>query len=223
MKQTAPTDIYNQDLYNLIPENLSCIIEIGSGSGALANAIKHRSPDTQYIGVEIVNEYATLSKRYCDKVLINNIEQPILEQINLLQNASAIVFSDVLEHLYNPWHTLQSLRTHIPNDCSIYASIPNIQHWSVIFGLISGNFIYTDSGLLDRTHLRFFTKSTIISLFTQSGFEVSSISPRIFNFPDQEKYLSLIKQVAEQLQIDSTKSVVESAAFQYTVHAVPHP
>ncbi len=223
MKQTAPTDIYNQDLYNLIPDNLSSIIEIGSGSGALAKAIKDRSPHTQYIGVEIVDEYAILSKRYCDKVLIDNIEKPSLELTSLLQNASAIVFSDVLEHLYNPWQTLQSLRTHIPKDCSIYASIPNIQHWSVIFGLISGNFNYADSGLLDRTHLRFFTKSTIMSLFNQSGFEVSSISPRIFNFPDQEKYLSLIKQVADQLQIDATKSVVESAAFQYTVHAVPHP
>ncbi|MEY2835139.1 MAG: hypothetical protein RLZZ557_801, partial [Bacteroidota bacterium] len=64
MKQTAPTDIYNQDLFNLIPDNLSSIIEIGSGSGALAKAIKHRSPQTQYIGVEIVDEYAVLSKRY---------------------------------------------------------------------------------------------------------------------------------------------------------------
>jgi 2-polyprenyl-3-methyl-5-hydroxy-6-metoxy-1,4-benzoquinol methylase len=223
MKQTAPTDIYNQDLYNLIPDNLTSIIEIGSGSGALAKAIKLRSPNMQYIGVEIVNEYAILSERYCDKVLIDNIEKPNLELISLLQNASAIVFSDVLEHLYNPWQTLQSLRTLIPKDCSIYASIPNIQHWSIIFGLISGNFNYADSGLLDRTHLRFFTKKTIMSLFNQSGFEVSSISPRIFNFPDQEKYLSLIKQVAEQMQIDATKSVVESAAFQYTVHAVPHP
>lgn len=220
MEQTAPTDIYNQDLYNLIPDNLSSIIEIGSGSGALAKAIKLRSPNTHYIGVEIIEEYAILSKRYCDAVLIGNIEKPDHELTSLIQNASAIVFSDVLEHLYNPWQTLQSLSTLIPKDCSIFASIPNIQHWSIIFGLISGNFKYTDSGLLDKTHLRFFTKSTIISLFNSNGFEVKSISPRIFNFPDQDKYLLYIKEVAEILNIDTTDAVVNSAAFQYTVHAV---
>ena len=139
----------------------------------------------------------------------------------MIQNASAIVFSDVLEHLYNPWQTLKFLRSEISNECAIYASIPNIQHWSIIFGLLSGNFNYTDSGLLDRTHIRFFTKNTIISMFKDCGFEVKSISPRIFNFPEQDKYLSLIKEVSEKLQIDKSTAVVNSAAFQYTVSAVP--
>ena len=221
MKQTAPTDIYNQDLYNLIPNNLSSVIEIGSGSGALAKAIKLRSPNTHYTGVEIIDEYAILSKRYCDVVLTDNIEKPDHELTRLIQNASAIVFSDVLEHLYNPWQTLKFLRSEISNECAIYASIPNIQHWSIIFGLLSGNFNYTDSGLLDRTHIRFFTKNTIISMFKDCGFEVKSISPRIFNFPEQDKYLSLIKEVSEKLQIDKSTAVVNSAAFQYTVSAVP--
>jgi 2-polyprenyl-3-methyl-5-hydroxy-6-metoxy-1,4-benzoquinol methylase len=221
MKQTAPTDIYNQQLFDIIPETLQSIIEIGSGSGVLAQAIKHRTPATQYIGVELDPEYASLSSRYCDVVLTDNIEKPSEELRNYIQTTSAIVFSDVLEHLYNPWQTLKFLRSEISKECSIYASIPNIQHWSIIFGLISGNFNYTDSGLLDRTHIRFFTKSTIISMFNDCGFEVKSISPRIFNFPEQDKYLSLIKEVSEKLQIDKSTAAVNSAAFQYTVHAIP--
>jgi 2-polyprenyl-3-methyl-5-hydroxy-6-metoxy-1,4-benzoquinol methylase len=221
MKQTAPTDIYNQQLFDLIPDTLQSIIEIGSGSGVLAQAIKHRTPATQYIGVELDPEYASLSSRYCDLVLTDNIEKPSEELLKHIQSSSAIVFSDVLEHLYNPWQTLKFLRSEISNECAIYASIPNIQHWSIIFGLISGNFNYTDSGLLDRTHIRFFTKNTIISMFNDCGFEVNSISPRIFNFPDQDKYLSLIKEVSEKLQIDKSTAVINSAAFQYTVHAVP--
>ena len=221
MKQTAPTDIYNQQLFDIIPETLQSIIEIGSGSGVLAQAIKHRTPATQYIGVELDPEYASLSSRYCDVVLTDNIEKPSEELLKHIQSTSAIVFSDVLEHLYNPWQTLKFLRSEISKECSIYASIPNIQHWSIIFGLISGNFNYTDSGLLDRTHIRFFTKSTIISMFNDCGFEVKSISPRIFNFPEQDKYLSLIKEVSEKLQIDKSTAVINAAAFQYTVHAVP--
>ena len=221
MKQTAPTDIYNQQLFDLIPDTLQSIIEIGSGSGVLAKAIKHRSPATHYIGVELDPEYSILSSRYCDLVLTDNIETPSKELRNFIQTTSAIVFSDVLEHLYNPWQTLKFLRSEISNECSIYASIPNIQHWSIIFGLISGNFDYADSGLLDRTHIRFFTKKTIISMFNDCGFEVKSISPRIFNFPEQDKYLSLIKEVSEKLQIDKSTAVVNSAAFQYTVHAIP--
>jgi len=221
MKQTAPTDIYNQQLFDIIPETLQSIIEIGSGSGVLAQAIKHRTPATQYIGVELDPEYASLSSRYCDVVLTDNIEKPSEELRNYIQTTSAIVFSDVLEHLYNPWQTLKFLRSEISKECSIYASIPNIQHWSIIFGLISGNFNYTDSGLLDRTHIRFFTKSTIISMFNDCGFEVKSISPRIFNFPEQDKYLSLIKEVSEKLQIDKSTAAFNSAAFQYTFHAIP--
>jgi len=221
MKQTAPTDIYNQQLFDLIPDTLQSIIEIGSGSGVLAKAIKHRSPATHYIGIELDPEYSTLSSRYCDLVLTDNIETPSEELRNYIQTTSAIVFSDVLEHLYNPWQTLKFLRSEISKECSIYASIPNIQHWSIIFGLISGNFDYADSGLLDRTHIRFFTKKTIISMFNDCGFEVKSISPRIFNFPEQDKYLSLIKEVSEKLQIDKSTAVVNSAAFQYTVHAIP--
>jgi 2-polyprenyl-3-methyl-5-hydroxy-6-metoxy-1,4-benzoquinol methylase len=221
MKQTAPTDIYNQDLYNLIPGNLSSIIEIGSGSGALAKAIKLRSPNTHYIGVEIVDEYAILSKLYCDIVLTDNIEKPNHELRSFIQNASAIVFSDVLEHLYDPWKTLKFLRSEVKDECSIFASIPNIQHWSIIFGLISGNFNYTESGLLDKTHLRFFTKSTIISLFTDCGFKIQSISPRIFNFPSQDIYLNYIKEISEKLKLDISNTLINTAAFQYTIHAVP--
>ena len=164
MKQTAPTDIYNQQLFDIIPETLQSIIEIGSGSGVLAKAIKHRSPGTQYIGVELDPEYAILSSRYCDVVLTDNIETPSDDLKKYIQTTSALIFSDVLEHLYNPWQTLKFLRSEISSTCSIYASIPNIQHWSIIFGLISGNFDYADSGLLDRTHIRFFTKKTIVSI-----------------------------------------------------------
>jgi len=221
MKQTAPTDIYNQQLFDIIPDTLQSIVEIGSGSGVLAKAIKYRSPKTQYIGVELDPEYAILSSRYCDLVLTDDIETPSDELRNYLETTSAIIFSDVLEHLYNPWLTLKLLRSTISNDCSIYASIPNIQHWSIIFGLISGNFDYTDSGLLDRTHIRFFTKKTIVSLFTDCGYEIKSISPRIFNFPEQDQYLLLLKEISEKLKIDTSNAVVNSAAFQYTVHAVP--
>ena len=58
-------------------------------------------------------------------------------------------------------------------------------------------------------------------MFNNCGFEVKSISPRIFNFPEQDKYLSLIKEISEKLQIDKSTAVVNSAAFQYTVHALP--
>jgi len=221
MKQTNPTDTYNQNLFDIIPNSLSSIIEIGSGSGALAKAIKLRSPTTNYIGVEIDNEYSNLSSRYCDSVFTENIENPSHDLILNIQNTSAIIFSDVLEHLYDPWKTLKFLRSEVKDECSIFASIPNIQHWSIIFGLISGNFNYTESGLLDKTHLRFFTKSTIISLFTDCGFKIQSISPRIFNFPSQDIYLNYIKEISEKLKLDISNTLINTAAFQYTIHAVP--
>jgi ribosomal protein S3 len=87
MKQTNPTDTYNQNLFDIIPNSLSSIIEIGSGSGALAKAIKFRSPTTNYIGVEIDNEYSNLSSRYCDSVFTENIENSNPKTLSIINNS----------------------------------------------------------------------------------------------------------------------------------------
>ena len=91
MQQTPATDIYNQQVFDLLPPDLTTILEIGTGSGALCKAYKNINPTVQYIGVEIDQAYADLSQRYCDRVYLENFEKPSNELISEIGNAQAIM------------------------------------------------------------------------------------------------------------------------------------
>lgn len=85
----------------------------------------------------------------------------------------AIMFSDVLEHMIEPEAALRAAVPLLSDSGVVVASLPNIRHWRGIKSIfIKGEFTYTDSGLFDRTHLRFFTRSTMLRLFETSGFVV---------------------------------------------------
>lgn len=83
-----------------------------------------------------------------------------------------VILADVLEHLANPEHLLRCLHPILNQGASIVVSIPNIAHVSVRGQLLTGQFRYTTRGILDRTHLRFFTKGTITECLTSSGFDI---------------------------------------------------
>ena len=219
MKQTPATDIYNQTIFDILPNDAKKILEIGTGSGAMANAYRKTNPAVNYVGVEIDADYQALSARYCDTVYLENFESPSKALTDEANDADFIIFSDVLEHMYNPWKVLQDLSTRIPDHCRILASIPNIQHWSIQMRLLNGDFEYADSGLLDRTHLRFFTRKTMVELFTKNGFSINQVVPRIFNFPNQDSHLSVIRKNAELLNINAEEAVIDAASFQLVIDA----
>lgn len=219
MEQTPPTDQYNHTVLDLLPENATKILEVGTGSGALAKAYKKINPLINYIGVEIDSEYKKLSDRYCDYVYLENFENPSNSLIKEVNKADVIIFSDVLEHMHDPWKTIHLLSKRINSNCRVLASIPNIQHWSIQFRLLNGDFSYSDTGLLDRTHLRFFTRKTMIELFENNGFAINNIIPRIFDFPSQRQFLDVIKKNAELLNIDHSQAISDAAAFQFVIDA----
>lgn len=87
-----------------------------------------------------------------------------------------ILFNDVLEHLVDPWEAVrEAARFLSPGGC-VVASMPNMRHWPVLKELVfRGRWDYTDMGVLDRTHLRWFTRDTMIELFERNGYAVQSI------------------------------------------------
>lgn len=87
-----------------------------------------------------------------------------------------ILFLDVLEHLVNPWETIRRLDSLLKPGGKLIISVPNIRNYHVIFDLaFRGKFNYSESGILDRTHLRFFTRSTAIELAESAGATVTKV------------------------------------------------
>lgn len=220
MLQTPVHDIHNAELLSIIPKNTLKLIEIGCSSGALAREFKRINKDAHWVGVEIDASYALLARRYCDETLVADFDVLSSEFFDSFKDRHCWIFADVLEHLKDPWSALKKIRRVIPKDGSIVACIPNAQNWWVIAKLALGEFRYEDSGLLDRTHLRWFTRKTIIELFEQEGFRIVEGLTRVFQVPDQN-VLRLVVELAQRLGVDPEVVKHDATVFQYVVRAVP--
>lgn len=221
MQQTPVHEQHNPELLSLIPVQSKKVVEIGCSSGALAREFKKKFDGCHWLGVEIDSKYADMAKRYCDKTIVLNIENATTNFWEETKNADCWIFGDVLEHLKDPWAILKLIRENMPKTGSVVACIPNAQHWTLQAKLSIGDFRYEANGLLDRTHLRWFTRQTIIELFDQAGFHIEAGLPRIFNEPDQDLFLPIIAQMAKAAGADPQMAVTDSLPFQYVIRAVP--
>ncbi|MBI6920413.1 class I SAM-dependent methyltransferase [Pseudomonas monteilii] len=219
-KQTPVHQSHNPDLLKLIPLSAKRIVEVGCSSGALAREYKKLNPDAHYIGIEIDPGYAELARVHCDHVVDMNIEHASIEQLAEEFAADCWIFGDVLEHLYDPWLVLSKIRqATAPGGC-VVACIPNAQHWSVQARLSIGDFRYEDSGLFDRTHIRWFTLATMLELFTQAGLTVEAGVPRVFNEPQRERFLPVIHAMAAAAGKDPEMAVQDALPLQYVFRAI---
>lgn len=212
------TDIVNNDVLQTMRPNYGTVVEIGSSSGALAKAYCELSPHCHYIGVEIDDAYVTASRHHCAEVFCCNIEQAEDELFSTLNEADCWIFADVLEHLYDPWLLLGKIRERSSKPVDIIASIPNLQNWALQRCINSGQFYYMDSGLLDRTHIRWFTRATITSMFENAGFRIEVLSPRVLHMPDTQ-ILAAIRQLALACGNNPDSAVQDAIPFQYIVRA----
>jgi 2-polyprenyl-3-methyl-5-hydroxy-6-metoxy-1,4-benzoquinol methylase len=221
VKQTPMHGNHNPDLLALIPNSLTRIVEVGCSGGALAREYKRVNPECEYVGIEVDEDYAAAARGHCDQVLVGNIETISDNVFANLLPADCWIFGDVLEHLHDPWRVLARIRTHMKeNDC-ILACIPNMQHWSVQANLMAGAVFYQDSGLFDRTHIRWFTRTTIVDMFVKAGFIIERGVPRIFDNSSGVKVIDAIRTMAGSLGIDPNAAVNDCLPLQYVVKARP--
>lgn len=220
MDQTPVHEQHNADLLNLIPVASKNLIEVGCSSGALAREFKKLVPDADYRGVEIDADFAELARRHCNIVTVLNIESADEKFWSDNGDRNCWIFGDTLEHLQNPWRILKKINEVAPIDGVVVACIPNAQHWSLQVRLSIGDFRYENSGLMDRMHLRWFTRQTIVELFDQAGFSIEAGLPRIFDEPQREPFLPLIGQMAKLAGTDPDLAIADSLPLQYVVRAI---
>jgi SAM-dependent methyltransferase len=164
-----------QEIIGFVPENCDRVLEVGCGAGETLRFLKSQGLCRWTCGVEAFPEAAKMARSHLDSVYEGDIEQlelPIPER-----SLSAILCLDVLEHLKDPEAVIRSLHKLLARDGVIIASIPNVRHRSALSPLLfRGEWNYKDWGILDRTHLRFFTRESAIRLMTSSGLVADKIS-----------------------------------------------
>jgi 2-polyprenyl-3-methyl-5-hydroxy-6-metoxy-1,4-benzoquinol methylase len=177
-KQISYYSEVRSDVVDKIDISFKRILDVGCGSGATLKYIKELHPESEVVGIEGYVNAAEIASAVCDKVFIHDLNFGDFASLNL-GLFDVILFSDVLEHLLNPDVILRTFREHLKRDGRIIVSLPNVRFVGVILPLIFlGRWTYSDRGVLDRTHLRFYTKSSGKRLIANSGFSVLSVSPQ---------------------------------------------
>lgn len=217
----------NPDLLARLPMAADRVLEIGCGEGALSRAYRLRNPRVRYLGIELFDAAAEVARPHLDGLVVGDIEtEPVRDAADAMLSEGpldALVFGDVLEHLKDPWALLSHLRGFMAPDGVCVACIPNVAHWSILTGLLAGRWDYADAGLLDRTHLRFFTRKTAVDMFTQAGWSVQDAQPRVFRPDKVEAALKALGPAAKALGIDPAVTQRELSTFQWVVRATPQP
>jgi 2-polyprenyl-3-methyl-5-hydroxy-6-metoxy-1,4-benzoquinol methylase len=168
------------------------VLDIGCASGAVGAGLKQSHPGAWVWGCELNEHTARIAATRLDHVTTVAREQWNDSDLALLQTVDTVLLLDVLEHMYNPWAELEFLAQTLPQEAQVIVSLPNIGHINVMAALSVGQFPYAALGILDVTHVRFFTFMEMLAMFDQTGFRVEetwvlSRSPnvQIERFPAQ--------------------------------------
>ncbi len=153
----------------------SRVLDVGCGAGALGAWLK-REKNCYVAGIEGHPDGARIAESRLDAVYkldLNDLKS--VEKAMAKQLFDAIVFVDVLEHCYYAVELLQLFQKNLAPQGKILYSVPNVAHHSVRFGLLKGNFDYTDTGILDKTHVKLYTRASAIKLAEQAGLTIEAV------------------------------------------------
>ena len=207
----------NHVLMMAVPESAQIILDVGCGEGNLGAALKKIRPDRTIIGIERHADAVVDAATQLDRVFALDIavDDPPLESASV----DCILFGDVLEHLIDPETMLRRFRRFLAPGGVVLSSIPNVQHHSLLEALLSGDFQYAGNGLLDSTHLRFFTGSTILKLFLDAGYEPEFVDA--IRLPCPPPLIDTARPLLNYFGLNPGRTADHLGVYQYIVRGRP--
>lgn len=155
----------------LLPQPVGAILDVGCGLGVFARSLRDRGLAKEVWGIEINREAADAARKVLDKVLEGDVSRLMSELPH--QFFDAVYFNDSLEHMEDPYSVLREIKRHLKPGGYVMASLPNVRYIRNLFELLfKKDWKYQDHGVLDRTHLRFFTQKSARRMFEEAGLVV---------------------------------------------------
>jgi SAM-dependent methyltransferase len=210
-------DGMNEQLLAVVPESASVIVELGCANGRLGAALKRDRPDRRVVGVERHREAAAVARTVLDEVHELDLERelPAIEP----GSVDCVVLGDVIEHLTDPLPLLRAARTWLAPTGLLACSIPNLAHHSVLVQLLRGDLQYEPAGILDETHVRFYTYATIMKLLLEAGFAPTIAD--IIEIRGRDHVIEAAKPLLEVIGVDAPQAARHLNAYQYIATGRP--
>jgi 2-polyprenyl-3-methyl-5-hydroxy-6-metoxy-1,4-benzoquinol methylase len=200
-----------KDIINFLPEKIDRVLEVGCGTGETLSFIKSQYKNATTVGIELTEGAAALAVHKVD--FIKNIDVEKTNYTTGLGEFDLILLLDVLEHLRDPWEVLKSLvKNNLSINGTVITSIPNARNHALLFNLFAGSFDYKNSGVLDKTHLRFFTKNGMFRMMEDAGLTIIKHKPTNLDGKSRSSLLNTLtlglaeEFLAVQYIIKSTKN-----------------
>ena len=217
-------DSVNPTLFELVNTDAKSIIEFGCGAGAMARAIKEKSPDIHYVGVKLIAEELVKARDVLSISLRRNLDNlsawdddAELSAAMPLAHFDHVIFGDVLEHLYDPARALGEAARRLKPGGSALVCIPNVQHWSVFQNLITGSWPREEMGLFDKTHIRWFALGDMVALLQSAGLVVETIMGRDFPSDQGLSIMEDLEPLARNLGIDPDELIRRGQVLQFVL------
>ena len=188
------------------------VLEVGCACGATLLAIRNANPKAEVYGIEFDKKAAEMARHFA-VVEALNVEK--LDRPAWYEKFDYIILGDVIEHLREPWQTMKNLAAVLKPGGCVIISVPNVMHFSVFRMMLKGRWQYEEAGILDRTHLRFFTRTEVVALLQEAGLEPQEVFDSKITESEQDQ--DFIAQLATLLPPDVDAK--ELHAFQWKVVA----
>ena len=196
----------------------SRVLEFGCATGYMSEVLSSRRK-CSVIGIELSAVAAEAARVHCEKVVAGDAESLDLDEALGADRFDVVLFADVLEHLRDPAALLRRVRPFLAEGGSIIASVPNIAHGSVRLALLRGEFRYRELGLLDNTHLRFFTRESLQDMFEGAGYLITEWLRQ--RFPIDQTEIAVPQDPA----LDPARRMLaedpEATTYQFVIRAAP--
>ncbi|HUR86690.1 MAG TPA: class I SAM-dependent methyltransferase [Solirubrobacteraceae bacterium] len=168
------------DVQALVPRDARRVLDIGCASGALGEALKRR-PGVEVVGVELGSDYAAHARARLDDVVEGDATDVLCapDARERLGTFDCIIAADLLEHLADPFATVRGAAMLLDDGGTFIASLPNVRFWQTFWHVgVRGRWPRRDTGLFDRTHLQWFTRTDAVALLEQAGLRVVLVKGR---------------------------------------------
>lgn len=216
MSPHTPEDPYFEydrpEVVALVPESARRILDIGCAAGALGAALKARGSGEVW-GIELEPEVAERARGRLDHVLVGDAIE-IGESLEA-ESFDAVIMADALEHIADTDAALAMARRVMRPDAKLILSLPNARHWSVLRMLLGGEWRYADSGIMDRTHLRFFTLRSAARTLKEAGFSIDHASGTNITAAPPDGFIEGLQSTLDAISVDHANLASEANLFQF--------